>query len=124
MRSKLSFVKAISTCFSQCYVSTLFIFVDKRREEEEQKQKKKRTVVHQWRAAPFHHRPPPRCSFPSPSLSSAFSTVLQREQWKVTGLQRFHRPSVHHHRAALPLPLPLLLRLGCSPLLCKLNSGE
>jgi hypothetical protein len=42
----------------------------------------------------------------------------------VTGLRLFHRPSVHHRRVALPLPLPLLLRLGYSPLLCKVNSRE
>ena len=122
MHSKLNFVEAISTCFSQCYVFTMFIFLDRRWEGEEQKQRKKRrTVIHQWRAAPFHHQPPsvppPRCSSPSPSpspsLSSAFSTALQCEQWRVTGLRRFHHPSIHHRRAALPLPL---LRLGCSPL--------
>jgi len=163
MRSKLSFVKAISTCFSQCYVSTLFIFVDRRREEEEQKQKKKkkdcRPSVESSSLSPpasaallfpfpfpfsfavfciFHcsaawtvesDRPltfpsslnpsPPRCSSPSPSFG-LLSTVLQTEQWRVTGLRRFHRPSVHHCRVALPL----LLRLGCSPLFCNVKSGE
>jgi len=66
---------------------------------------------------------PPRCSSPSPSPSPSFgllSTVMQTEQWRVTGLRRFHRSSVHHCRVALPL----LLRLGCSPLFCNVKSGE
>jgi len=42
MCSKLSFVKAISTCFSQCYISTLFIFVDKRPQDREKEKSKNR----------------------------------------------------------------------------------
>jgi len=55
---------------------------------------------------------------PSPSpLFMLLSTVLQREQWRVIGLWLFHRPSVHHCHAALPLLF--LLHLGYSLLFWK-----
>jgi hypothetical protein len=129
MHSKLNFVEAISTCF---FAMLRFYFVyfcrqEARKRRAKAEKKKEGLSSISGEQLPFttglrHSYRRAALSLPSPSLSSVFSTVLQCEQWKVTGLQRFHRPLVHHRHAALPIPLPL--RLGCSPLFCKVNSGE
>jgi hypothetical protein len=89
-------------------------------EEEERKQS---TVEHSSLSSPSasvvstasHCSSPSPSHSPSPSPSHLFmllSTVLQREQWRVTGLWLFHRPSVHHRHAVLSLLF--LLHLGYS----------
>jgi len=52
------------------------------------------------------------CKVNSGEWINSLSTVhVACEQLRVTGLCCFHRPSVYHHRVAIPLPLPLLLLL-------------
>jgi len=80
MRSKLSFVEAISTCFSQCYVSTLFIFVDRRPQDREKEKSKNR------------------------GKKEGLPSISGEQLPFTTGLCRSHR------RTALPLPFLLLLR--------------
>ena len=128
MRSKLSFVEAISTCFSQCYVSALFIFVDRRPQDREKEKSKNRgekegPLSISGEQLPFTTglcRSRRRTTLPLPFLLLLLLRCLLR---LLLSPLRFHRPSVHHRRVALPLPL--LLRLGCSPLFTlHVNSGE
>ena len=54
--------------------------------------------------------------------SAKWTVDVNNGEWPASSVSTFHCPSIHHCRAALPLPLPLCL--GCSPLFCKVNSGE
>jgi len=130
MRSKLSFEEAISTCFSQCYVSTLFIFVDRRPQDREKEKSKNRgekegPLSISGEQLPFTtglRRSRHRTALPLPL---PFLLLLRCLLRLLLSPLRFHRPSVHHRRVALPLPLLILLRLGCSPLFTlHVNSGE
>jgi hypothetical protein len=87
MHSKFSFVEAISTYFSQCYISILFIFIDRRREEKEQNQREKKdhhlliesNILLSPVSAVFTTTLLFFFSFLFPSLFSAFFIILQRE---------------------------------------------
>ena len=95
MRSKLSFVEAIATCFSQCYISTLLIGGEKEKSRNRA----------QWRAAPSaHHRPPSlplsATALPLPLLlllplrimhSPIFMLHVNSREQLTTSLRRFHR---------------------------------
>jgi len=98
MSSKLSFWEAISSCF--CYVFHLFYFCRQREGEEQKQRKKRRTVVHQWRAAPFNHRPPPPATvFPLPlplllrllHSPPLFTLHVNSGEQLTISLRRFHR---------------------------------
>ena len=134
MCSKLSFVEAISTCFSQCYVSTLFIFVDRRPQDREKEKSKNRgekegPLSISGEQLPFTTglRRSRRCTaLPLPFLL-LLRCLLHSPLFAVSSAFSFlhYVSTVHHRRAALPPPLLLLLRLGCSPLFTlHVNSGE
>ena len=99
MRSKLSFVEAIATCFSQCYISTLLIGGEKEKSRNRA----------QWRATPSAHHQPPSLplsatALPLPLLlllllllllrimhSPLFTLHVNSREQLTTSLRRFHR---------------------------------